>query len=1234
MMAETINEVTGEWVFDSSPCSDYQEKWMKKNKQMKPDNVAKRLWAFFIVLTMCITVQPVVPVKAQEAVQTAARTIYTEFKDGNSTHSGDGSYGNPYNLFEDAYAAAGNGDEISILGSGAFLNAEAAEPFIFDKSVTVNGNGNTFSNRKGGFILNTDVTFKNITLRFSNRLHDAIFANGHKLVLENVTCDSGFRYVDIFGGSLYENGKNMGNHPGSEAQILITGGGTNLGNIYAGSMNGTYDGKTQIVLAHVSGTQNGEIYASGALEPYVNQDDWFSTQEPDPPAADGQYTVSGDVEISLTGSDTKQVYGVSENHAGKTFLTIDTDQSYTGIPGISKVGNLTVKGGGTFAPAALDSCTVRLEGASAIDLSQMETPQIHSIVSADSAGNRLILGKEQKLNVTDTITGALTFETLNGRNGKSGIAEYGHTYLELGRAADTAVSFTPTDGQAGMTLERTSSGNGEIWKTSELSGNEPVAVKNMTIKNPVITTTVSEISKVGEYKNKDPKPYLAEVAWLEQTDEYDRDLGVVPMEYEVTFNGKTLSSETVTNDEGSFICIPNFNLMFETGIEKNAITPMCYRTAESSTVKEGTYYITIRPFSADEQIEQNVILIVNKDPDTSGSTVTSKETTTTINGLPSAVSMQDELNLTVQTVYTDSSLQGQNVPSAGFSVYINQTPYEVSGITLQNGEAAIKIPVSETNGFHMGENAITVSYAGAANGNYRALPSQANETVTVNPIAVKMQYDTIQQTAAYTGLKQSCFVSTVNVVRKDNGKTVDSQVKPEVFYRQDGKNVVPVQPGSYDVWFKVDGNQYDVIEEKVGTFTITAAKPSIRLTAETENGNSVHLYAKVDGVRNGSIPLGSISFYQDGTIIKAQEKLVYGEADTVVSGLKRGGSYQFKAVYEPDDKDGQTYYETVTSEAATVTIKEDSSTGGGSSSGGSGTTGGGSSSGGGGTTGGGSSSGGGGTTGGGSSSGGGGTTGGGSSSGGSSGGGNTSGGNTAGGETPSNGNKTDAETPSNGNTAGTQTPSDGNTAGQNTPTVTVTGTRKNKAIKTTVTADLINQILEENDGKHTDVTIQVTDPAGNVSYTLTVNTADIQTGNKLYVCAKDQKTGAYVLVNDKSYTVTKAGNVNFSADSNKDYVLMDQKDMDQVTTKILKTVTLKNKTVQVKKGKQKKVSLAATLNMDNVKSISYQSNNKKIASVNKKGTIKSNKKGTASIRVTVTLNNGKTKVLKLKVKVK
>lgn len=96
---------------------------------------------------------------------------------------------------------------------------------------------------------------------------------------------------------------------------------------------------------------------------------------------------------------------------------------------------------------------------------------------------------------------------------------------------------------------------------------------------------------------------------------------------------------------------------------------------------------------------------------------------------------------------------------------------------------------------------------------------------------------------------------------------------------------------------------------------------------------------------------------------------------------------------------------------------------------------------------------------------------------------------------------------------------------------------------------------------------------------------------------------------------------------------MDQKDMDQVTTKILKTVTLKNKTVQVKKGKQKKVSLAATLNMDNVKAFLIRAITKNCI-CKQEGYHKIEQKGTASIRVTVTLNNGKTKVLKLKVKVK
>lgn len=164
------------------------------------------------------------------------------------------------------------------------------------------------------------------------------------------------------------------------------------------------------------------------------------------------------------------------------------------------------------------------------------------------------------------------------------------------------------------------------------------------------------------------KSYYLDVEWQEGTPENGKTLYQVPLTYEVEFNNHIYYS--TVGDDGN-ANVSDLRLAFHPETNQDGvhtITPEFYEDATSGELKlpePGTYYITIRPFSADEQIEQKVVLIVNKDPDTSGSTVTSKETTTTINGLPSAVSMQDELNLTVQTVYTDSSLQG-HVPSADF----------------------------------------------------------------------------------------------------------------------------------------------------------------------------------------------------------------------------------------------------------------------------------------------------------------------------------------------------------------------------------------------------------------------------------------------------------------------------------------------------------------------------------------------------------------------------------------
>ena len=55
--------------------------------------------------------------------------------------------------------------------------------------------------------------------------------------------------------------------------------------------------------------------------------------------------------------------------------------------------------------------------------------------------------------------------------------------------------------------------------------------------------------------------------------------------------------------------------------------------------------------------------------------------------------------------------------------------------------------------------------------------------------------------------------------------------------------------------------------------------------------------------------------------------------------------------------------------------------------------------------------------------------------------------------------------------------------------------------------------------------------------------------------------------------------------------------------------------------------------MQNVKSVTYSVNKKSVAAVTKKGVIKGKKAGSAVIKAKVTLKNGKTKTVQMKIKV-
>ena len=85
---------------------------------------------------------------------------------------------------------------------------------------------------------------------------------------------------------------------------------------------------------------------------------------------------------------------------------------------------------------------------------------------------------------------------------------------------------------------------------------------------------------------------------------------------------------------------------------------------------------------------------------------------------------------------------------------------------------------------------------------------------------------------------------------------------------------------------------------------------------------------------------------------------------------------------------------------------------------------------------------------------------------------------------------------------------------------------------------------------------------------------------------------------------------------------------------ILKTVTPKKSNVSVAKGKKTTVKLSSKLDMDNVAKITYRSSDKTKVKVDKNGKVTAKKKGNVTVKVKVTLNDGTTKTVKVKVKVK
>lgn len=196
---------------------------------------------------------------------------------------------------------------------------------------------------------------------------------------------------------------------------------------------------------------------------------------------------------------------------------------------------------------------------------------------------------------------------------------------------------------------------------------------------------------------------------------------------------------------------------------------------------------------------------------------------------------------------------------------------------------------------------------------------------------------------------------------------------------------------------------------------------------------------------------------------------------------------------------------------------------------------------------------------------------------------------------------------------------------------TVKNTSETK--KTTISSDVVAKLVKEAGTSDITITQTTKNASGKVMNSVSVNAKDLQAGKKLTLVKVDKKTGEKVLISSRTYKVSKDGTVTADTKDAGDYVLLNEKDAKALSSKILKSVALKDTKKTVANGKKAKVTFDKNLNMENVKNITYTSSKKSVVTVNKNGTIVAKKAGKAVVKVKVTLKNGKTKTVKMTIKV-
>ena len=199
------------------------------------------------------------------------------------------------------------------------------------------------------------------------------------------------------------------------------------------------------------------------------------------------------------------------------------------------------------------------------------------------------------------------------------------------------------------------------------------------------------------------------------------------------------------------------------------------------------------------------------------------------------------------------------------------------------------------------------------------------------------------------------------------------------------------------------------------------------------------------------------------------------------------------------------------------------------------------------------------------------------------------------------------------------------------------GTDENGSIKASIDTSVIEELKKAVGGDiEVTITIGAIQKAGAKAaadaFTVTLNSRDLDSKLKVYDVTNAKSQSAYVIVNANIYKVEN-GSLDISLSKGRDYRLVGTKDAASIDTAIKATVAPAKTSKNLKVGKKSTFALTAGANTASIKSIAYTSTNEKVAGVDANGSIKAHKKGSASIDVTVTFNDGSAKDISLGVSV-